>query len=167
MTRTASGPVTVLLDRRQTYTAMAWGARRLLTSLHRTDRAPGMDGWLSHQIGACGEAAVRVALQLEAPLTVDAFGQPDFVTPGGTPLEVRTQRPESQRRVKVRPHDPDDWAVVACRMEGFRREGLQLSIPGWCYAGEAKQARWWDDPGHMGGAYFVPYDELRPLATMP
>ncbi len=111
------------------------------------------EAWGRHVEGAMGEAAMCRVLDVYWP-PGEIFG-PD----AGHNLEARTTRHEDGRLI-IHRNDKDDhcfFLVVGC-MGRYR-------VVGWMMGGDAKQDKYWSDPGTGRPAYFVPQHELNTVES--
>jgi len=111
----------------------------------------GKDSTDSHQFGAKGELAFCKLYRIGWDKSVNQFAVPDI----RGQVEIRTLRPTSEIKVKVKPKDRDDAIVVLMR----RLKGTEerFEFVGWIFAGDVKEEQYWKDPGGRGAfAWFAP-----------
>lgn len=113
-----------------------------------------------HIMGARAEMAARIYL---GPVEWNAYtdgsvhGLPDFQDW----IDVRG-RAKDYYELIVKPADRPDLAYVLISTEKHPTYWLR----GWVWGSEAKNPRFWKDPGTGRPAFFVPAQELRPMHEM-
>jgi hypothetical protein len=117
----------------------------------------GEDGWTVHIEGAAGELAVAKVLDRYWSGSVNTYHDEGDV---GQRLEVRT-RSRHHYELLVRPGDPPDsaYVLVTGRVPWF-------VVRGWVFGHEAMRPEWLRVHGDRPAAYFVPHEELSPLAEL-
>jgi hypothetical protein len=80
-------------------------------------------------------------------------------------VEIRSTK-RTDGRLIVHEWDPDGSLFVLVRGPWPERAGVRFEIVGTKLGGEAKQQRWWAEPVQGRPAFFVPADELEPIAVL-
>lgn len=113
------------------------------------------DGWGIHIEGALGECALAKALNRYWEGGVNTFKAGDVGA-----LQVRT-RSNPEYDLLIRPDDPDRdiFVLVTGEMPCY-------TIHGWIRGWEAKRPEFLKPYGNRPAAYFVPKEELKPLAVL-
>lgn len=108
------------------------------------------DPWALHIEGAAGELAFAKATNRYWPATVNNFHDPDLMNG----VQVRTRSSHSHDLI-VREGDSDlhTFVLVTGRMPVYR-------VHGWIKGRDAKQLRFWNNPGGHGPAFFIPQGHL-------
>lgn len=137
--------------------AVLAGAHRITESIRQGLRDRGGfrgDTWEINVMGAVAEAAAAVALGLEFHAGVNTFEAADI----GSNVQVRWTKYDSGH-LKVKQDDANDEAFVL--VTGSNPHGL--TVRGWIWGREAKQAKWLHDMGQSGRelCYWVPQSDLR------
>jgi hypothetical protein len=111
----------------------------------------------SHILGAQGERAFSKWISEPWECTTGRYGGASDVR--GCQIRAVSR---TSLTLKVRDSDPGRIPCVSIVAHGNR-----FWIRGWAFARDAKKhPEWKDDPGGIGApAWFVPNDELRPMAT--
>lgn len=142
--------------------AMEEGMRRQSVNeakgLYGRNRGPqsGQQALQVHLLGAAGEMAVASYLGLRSCLyqqTEALRGSEDL--PG---IDVKTRSRHSYDLIVQKDDNPGKKFVLVTI------EDKTALIHGWCYGKEAMKERYWADPANGRAAYFVPKDDLRPIA---
>ena len=136
------------------------GARRESEALRQDIKAPQYSEQSSienHMQSAGAERAVAKRLNLDWHASINTFHQgiPDV----GGAIEVRYRRKKWDLPVRVKDHDDRFYVLV-------RGELPKYEIVGWIQGKQAKQPQFWKNPGNHEAAWFVPEDQLRPVAEL-
>lgn len=108
--------------------------------------------------GALGEVAVSKAFNLwwTAPLDIGVGDVGDLI-------ESRAAWKKPRLGLRITRDDPDDMPFVCVDLSCLP----MVSLVGWAYASECKNAAWWADPGERGVfAYWKPVPLLRDCAEL-
>lgn len=161
--------ITVTLDRSELDFAGAVGFRRQSENLRdaRTDRygCPQSLGWQMHIEGAIGEAVFAKHMGM---YWSGALGDLDADDVGR--YQVRTCNPAGKSRQSLILHEADkDDRIFALVLGLYIEKGkFVYKIPGWIRASEGKkQDYWWEPKGNGRPAFFVPWEDLNPMSTIP
>jgi len=112
-----------------------------------------------HKLGATGEVAVAVYLNLEEHLFSEKTarrGSSDL--PGD--IEVKTRSKHSYDLIVQRNERPDKKLVLVTVQNGT------VFIHGWCVAGDVMREEFWADPARGRPAFFVPKRVLNDISTL-
>jgi hypothetical protein len=149
----------VVLTPSELHIAAHVGVLRQIASLRdrRRDRhGYNGDGWSEHIQGAAGEQAVAKALGVFWDGSVDTFRTVADVAG----VEVRTRSRHDYELL----HRPDDDPTKAYVLVTGRAP--YLWVRGWMRGENCRRDEWWAEHGGRPGAWFVPTDELHPIAEL-
>jgi hypothetical protein len=126
-------------------------------------RASAAENLRVHLLGAFAELAAARALGVSWDGPVDTYKTGADI---GDFIQVRG-RSESWHEMIVRPDDQDHhtFFLVTANLD-VPSAPLRLTVRGWLNGGAAKQRRWWDNKGGRDYAYWVPQQELQPMAML-
>lgn len=151
----------VTLTPQEVFLAAQTGLFRQISNLkNKRVHAHGFSGtgWSEHITGAIGELVVARALGSYWNGNLEDFSAGDVNNK--IRIEVRTTNREKGRLICYE-KDHDEAAFVL--VTGEYRE---YKIKGWVWGHEAKNQKYWDDPGTGRPNYFVPQEKLSPFSEL-
>ena len=140
-------------ERRQTYNEKK--------RLQGRNKAPafGSSSLTLHQVGALGEMAVAVYLNLqEHVFQAQSAVRGSADLPGD--IEVKTRSKHNYDLIVQKDERPDKKIVLVTV------EKETIILWGWCTAAEAMKQEYWSDPARGRPAYFMPKKALHSIETL-